>query len=93
MYKKDTNAWVFNLAQPKPFRLRNAGEFAIYCHQQWGPIFGKGADIGVVDNSNANSNSRVVPSSSYEYGGVHLLNGQGKVNFKAVDIEVFLIKH
>jgi hypothetical protein len=77
-------AMKFSLAQ---------SQNAIWCHGGYGPIFGNGSDICVVNQSDANLNSRTSLGTGYTNHTGRASNQvfTGAHNFRAKEIEVFEI--
>ncbi|TNV79826.1 hypothetical protein FGO68_gene9460 [Halteria grandinella] len=89
-WKRSYDGWLFTIAHPHPFTRKEGGEGGIQCRGGYGAYFG-GGDIKIWDNSNRNRESYVHGGgTSYEYGGVHLLNGEGKT-FITKEIEVYQV--
>ncbi|TNV79757.1 hypothetical protein FGO68_gene2768 [Halteria grandinella] len=89
--KRSNDGWLFTIAHPHPFRRLQADERGIWCTWGRGALFGGGDwDIAIGDNSNSNGENWVHgSSSSYEFEGVHLLNGEGQTDFTTKEIEVY----
>lgn len=104
-YKKSRNAFIFSLINKfdDPFKAhihQNESEFAIYCGDECGPIFGGRIrtdydDIHISDNSNISNENYSNFSFSYhrQYYGCGSCEEQsilaGSFNFKVENIEVY----
>ena len=88
-YKNDPNAFLFSL-EFKEYYPTYDGTNAIYDHSSYGPTFGNGHDLYIV-NSCSNSNSSYC-QFPYSYCGARqrALTG-GVYNFKVNEIEVYKI--
>ena len=88
-YKADPNAFLFSL-EFKEYYPTYDGTNAIYDHSSYGPTFGNGHDLYIV-NSCSNSNSSYC-NFPYSYCGARqrALSG-GVYNFKVNEIEVYKI--
>ena len=99
-YKSDSKAFLFTLTNPAnmPLKLKiKAGQehHAVVHGSGYGPIFGDGNDLGIEDQSNTNTKSRV-RSSSYDApngqtgnaAGIFYHGGSNEY-FTTVDIEVY----
>jgi hypothetical protein len=77
---------------PHKFPISNPS-YAIWCDSSYGPVFGNGCDICVVDCCNQNSNSYTSVGSAYTNDTG--INGKqvftGEYNFTVKEIEVFSI--
>jgi hypothetical protein len=98
-YKPDSanQSFVFRIkdtrqSEPRKFPLSNPS-CAIHCYQSWGPTFGNGRDIAVVDCCNQNSSSYTNLGVSYandtEIDGKQVFTGEFRFTVK--EIEVFTI--
>ncbi|TNV79755.1 hypothetical protein FGO68_gene7835 [Halteria grandinella] len=91
-FKVDKTAWLFNIDLPNIFRVQPSGEKAIVGNSNYGPIFGGGHNLSIVNAANNNSGSGVSINSSYEnLENVNLLKGQDTTHFRVTEIEVFQI--
>ncbi|TNV80860.1 hypothetical protein FGO68_gene9550 [Halteria grandinella] len=94
-YKPSYDGWLFTIAYPHPFRRIEGDDNGIGCNEDVGAWFGFG-DFAIEDNSNSNTESSVHDKDSgksYEYGGVHLLNGEGETFFTTKEIEVYEVTY
>ncbi|CAF1288690.1 unnamed protein product [Rotaria sp. Silwood1] len=95
-YKNDSTAFLFTLINPyniAPTKYlinpTQAGH-AVYHHNSYGPTFGSGHDIYVVNGSNGNnSNATGFPSAYIDTTGRASCTFTGGQNFTVSDIEVF----
>lgn len=103
-YKHSPGSFLFTLTNPNgipPTRFfSNGGSQDIYCHQSYGPTFGSGHDLYIVNNCNTQNCSSELGNSFYDnhgYGdeGYTCDEGYtftGSSRFTVSDIEVFLVK-
>jgi hypothetical protein len=56
-YKNDTQSFLFSVDKQTKYPIVKNNQYAIRCNPSYGPTFGGGHDICVVDNSNSNKNS------------------------------------
>jgi hypothetical protein len=98
-YKADNTgkSFLFSLknswnTEPKLFRLSRP-DHAIVCNPSYGPVFGSGNDIQVVNNCDQNTNSYTKLGTSYTndtgIDGRQVFTGQHR--FQVKEIEVFSI--
>jgi hypothetical protein len=69
-YVRDENAFIFSLTnqQNTPLLMRTSHPHeSIYSHPNYGPVFGKGHDIFIADNSNQNTLSHAYICHTYEH--------------------------
>ncbi|TNV79726.1 hypothetical protein FGO68_gene7043 [Halteria grandinella] len=93
-WKPSSDGWLFTIAHPHPFTRKKGDDRGIWCDEGLGAYFGYRGDIGIGDNSNSNRNSVVhggYSGRSYEYGGVHLINGKGETRITTKEIEVYQV--
>jgi hypothetical protein len=95
-YKNDTTAFLFTLTNPhniSPTKyLINSGYvgYAVYHYSSYGPTFGYGHDISLVNASNSNNSSYAkFPNSYTDTTGKGNNTFTGARNFTVSDIEVF----
>ena len=88
-YKNDANAFLFSL-EFKEYYLSYDGSNAIYDHSSYGPTFGSGHDLYIVNGCSSSNSSFNFPSSYYgtRYRG---LTG-GLNSFKVNEVEVYKIE-
>jgi hypothetical protein len=93
-YKSDPNAFLFSLTNkdnlPCKVRLIQT-QYSIYCHSDYGPIFGGGNDLFICDYANTTAGSCSNLGHSYQHpqpeqGGPYLA---GSVEFHLSEIEVY----
>ncbi|TNV82829.1 hypothetical protein FGO68_gene7824 [Halteria grandinella] len=89
-WKRSLDGWLFTITHPHPFTRKKGVELGIKCGCGYGAWFGN-VDLGILDNSNRDSGSEVHGGSSYEYGGVNLLDGKGYAWFTTKEIEVYQV--
>ncbi|TNV79849.1 hypothetical protein FGO68_gene11773 [Halteria grandinella] len=87
--KPSIDGWLFIIAHPHPFTRIKGDGWGIYCYEGYGAYFGRG-DIGIRDKGDGWVHG-LDKSLSYEFGGVHLLNGKGQTEFTAKEIEVYQV--
>jgi hypothetical protein len=94
---KSQQSFLFSIknarnSEPKSFPLVNS-KCTILCHPSYGPTFGGGADIGLRDRCNENTNSSTNLGGSYRndtgLDGKQVFTGEQY--FQVKDIEVFSI--
>ncbi len=96
--KKDPGSFIFSLRNKEnlpPFKapLKDQNDkYAIYADPIYGPIFGKGWDLGILDNAASNDQSHTKFGQSYQPpSGVSdsytIL--AGKTYFSPSEVEVF----
>jgi len=99
-YRSDTTAFLFTLVNPSntPLKLPVLSifiQYATFHYSGYGPTFGGGHDLYIVDNCNQNSDSYsyihsyTAPAGLTGYiGGAWML---GSSKFQCKDIEVFRV--
>lgn len=94
-YQKDSTAFLFTLTNPHnipptKYLIKGGNEGnAIYDHTSYGPTFGGGHDIYLVNNSNSSNSSTNFPNSYVDTTGKGNSTFTGSNNFLVSDIEVF----
>ena len=91
--KNDINAFLFNLDMKEIYPVKTLeGKDAIRCKKDWGPVFGRGKDIGLEGNPIKN-NSLMIFQSTYDYHGKtnSLSEDSNYCGIYAKDYEVFQI--
>ena len=93
-YKRDDNAFLFSIDKQKIYPNKKGNEFtAIYCHENKGPCFGIGHDIGIIGNpiiKVTNNSYLYTEPCSYNYNGEkNCLSKEGHILAK--DYEVYQI--
>ncbi|TNV84827.1 hypothetical protein FGO68_gene15877 [Halteria grandinella] len=83
-YKQDQNAWLFNIEEPKIFKVNDDGKFAIVTNQSFGPTFGGGYDLHISDDCNSKYQSYIDCDT---YNGF----SKGKQLLRIEEIEVFSV--
>ena len=88
-YSEDANAFLFSFEYNEYYPIKKEQkEYAIYCHKNYGPAFGKGPDFYI--SSNCRNNSSHTIQLSYDYKGrINTLVGNQK--FGVIDYEVYQI--
>ena len=88
-YVNDTNAFIFSLEYKEKYSS-NDGVNAIYDNSSYGPTFGSGHDLYIVNGFHSSNSSCNFPCSYYgdRYRG---LTG-GMSNFRVKDLEVYKIE-
>ena len=98
--RADPNAFIFSLdnpdSSPKLFPVKVGDSCSICCHDSYGPIFGNGHDICILNDSNTTTES--YSSLGYSFDTT-LLSGDitteptlfltGSVYFQTAEVEVF----
>jgi len=97
VWKKDPQAFIFTLTNPHnipatKFSIKDGEQqHAIYVHGGYGPTFGLGHDIHIINNSNTNTNSHTNPHSYHDTTGKGITLFTGSRHFTSWDIEVYTI--
>ena len=88
-YSEDENAFLFSFEYNEFYPIKKDQKgYAIYCHKNYGPAFGKGPDFYI--SSNCRNNSSHTIQLSYDYRGrTYTLVGTQK--FGVIDYEVYQI--
>lgn len=92
VYKRDGTAFLFSLLNPAdlPAKMEPKDDGLILCNSSYGPTFGKGNDLLIVNNPNSNSCSYTL-GTTYEcpagQSGTTFLTGSQK--FTVNELEVF----
>jgi sugar-specific transcriptional regulator TrmB len=91
-YKPSTKCFLFSLSDQEMYQLinQNNDATAIYCHQNYGPTFGCGHDLNIVNNCNTAA-GYANWGNSYETKGKAKEVLAGAYNFTVKEIEVFAI--
>ena len=88
-YANDSKAFVFSLDNKECYKCNNSGN-AIYCNSSYGPTFGGGHDLNLVNGCLTNTSS-YTNQHSYDYKGKnYALNGSS--NFTPEVYEVYQVK-
>jgi hypothetical protein len=71
-WKSDRNAFIFSLTNKdnKPVKMKvvpNRHKYAIYCHSEYGPVFGRGTDICIANNANTTMDSDSYLGKCYKH--------------------------
>ena len=94
-YVVDQNAFIFTLKNPNnipPTKYPCTGTVnAVYDHSSYMPTFGGGHDICTNGSCNANSNSFNFPVSYSDTTGKGSATFTGNSNWRAKEIEVFIV--
>jgi len=96
-YKADPKAFIFSLINKdkKPLKIKCSDNNAIYCVNQYGPIFGDGNDIFISDKSNKIRNSQSWLGRSFVHPDYALGSNEAKSflagshMFQVSEIEVY----
>ena len=84
-------SFIFNLSQKKKYNLLDElNTSAVYRHNSYGPTFGGGYDLNIVNSCRSNSSSYCC-KSSYNTGDVNLLGGNGSTSFQVSNYEVYQV--
>ena len=88
-YSEDENAFLFSFEYNEFYPIKKEQKcYAIYCHKNYGPAFGKGPDFYI--SSNCRNNSSHTIQLSYDYKGrINTLVGSQK--FGVIDYEIYQI--
>lgn len=88
-YSEDEKAFLFSFEYNEYYPIKKEQkDYAIYCHKNYGPAFGKGPDFYI--SSNCRNNSSHTIQLSYDYRGrTNTLVGTQK--FGVIDYEVYQI--
>ena len=93
-YKKNNDAFIFSLDAYQKFVQWICFDNAIYYHSSYGPTFGSGHDLYIVNGCKSNTSSYCY--SNYSYGFYNSYNwintGNQQNTFQVADYEVCLIK-
>jgi hypothetical protein len=94
-YKNDPTAFLFTLTNPHnitptkyPVNPANASK-AVNHTSSYGPTFGSGHDLYIVNNSNSSNSSCAFPSGYFDITGKGNATFTGSNSFLVTDIEVF----
>ncbi len=87
--KNDKNAFIFSITNNKKFESRNF-ENSIECNPIFGPVFGFGGDLTIVDKFLSKQSNMWINQNTYFDKKYEITNG--KVFFDLVELEVYLIK-
>ncbi|TNV79790.1 hypothetical protein FGO68_gene2395 [Halteria grandinella] len=87
-FKSDKTAWIYSFSHREPFKITKSRQ-AIACFSNSGPVFGNG-DIVIKDESDE-SFVHWNEYSGYDFRGKHLMDGSGRVQFNASQIEVYSV--
>jgi hypothetical protein len=83
-----------NGSQPVKLALKAGKEgTAMYANLGYGPLFGGGHDLRVVNDANTNSNSCQNGKDTYDDAGLGVHFFTGSRNFQVAEYEVFAIAH
>ena len=96
-YAKAPGSFIFNLSNKQKYDLidevKSNAKYAVYRNNSYGPTFGGGYDLNIVNSSN-NSTSNYcykTSSSSYNTGNNNLLGGNGQTSFQVKYYEVYQV--
>ena len=87
---RNDSAFLFSFDNKKKYNV-NTPNYAIYCHNQYGPIFGNGHDI-YLSNYAPQNNTNTTNGCAYPLETKNELN-KGKSNFTPISYEVYQIKY
>ncbi len=91
VYSRAQDSFIFNLSKKQKFELLdNLDVNAIYKSNAYGPTFGCGHDISLVDACRSNNNS-YCSKSSYNTGDVNVLGNKDSTKFQVANYEVYQV--
>ena len=92
-FVSDPNAFIFSLTHKTKHATQKCSDYSIYCRSNYGPTFGTGNDIRVVDRCNSTDKNYCNGNQTYELpAGVNPDTYiAGTHNFKVKEIEVYSV--
>jgi len=86
-FKYDPDAFIFSLVDKAKYSKQSDKESSIYCDPECGPVFGKGFDLYIADNCNANYNSYTRCCLTYNMSDAEFFIGSHLIK----EIEVYSV--
>jgi len=92
-FVSDEKAFIYSLTHKTKHAKQKSEDYSIYCRGNYGPTFGSGNDIHIIDKCNTSDKNYSNGNHTYELpAGVEVRTYfAGIVNFKVKEIEVYSV--
>ena len=92
-HKYDATAFIYSLTNKAKCAKQLNTSYSIHDHSGYGPVFGGGADICILDNCNTNTGNACNSNHTYELppGADKTTFMAGAYNFTVKEIEVYQV--